>query len=207
MRGDENLRLTPDLAGHRDAYLELEALASAPYNDFVFGDPRRSLRVRQALFDDGSAEWAAPHGVLALDGQEPVAMMARLEGRALVRARMRSAVGLARSGVLDEDAGLAARLRLAGGTLLHVRPEDFYLSRLAVADGARGRGLGRLLLEQFLREGQERGFRSFVLEVAAGSAAALALYRSVGFRESGHQAVTDPATGRRLEYLHLGLSE
>lgn len=56
---------------------------------------------------------------------------------------------------------------------------------LAIAPGARRRGLGRTLLEQGLAAMTARGVTEVFLEVRASNAAALALYQRAGFRVVG----------------------
>lgn len=60
------------------------------------------------------------------------------------------------------------------------RSELGVLARLAVAPTERGRGLGRLLLRQAMAETRRRGLIP-VLDVFAGSEAAIELYLSEGF--------------------------
>jgi ribosomal protein S18 acetylase RimI-like enzyme len=59
--------------------------------------------------------------------------------------------------------------------------EDALLEDLFVAEGARGSGLGRALLDRAVQEARERGCRRVELDVNDNNAAALALYRSLGF--------------------------
>jgi phosphinothricin acetyltransferase len=54
-----------------------------------------------------------------------------------------------------------------------------------VAGSARGRGLGRGLLEALCREAEARGHRKVVGRMFAGNAASRALARAAGFREIG----------------------
>jgi ribosomal-protein-alanine N-acetyltransferase len=63
---------------------------------------------------------------------------------------------------------------------------------LAVAPEARRRGLGRKLLARFIYQARLRAAETAFLEVAAGNAAARALYLTAGFAESG----------RRRNYYH-----
>ncbi len=58
---------------------------------------------------------------------------------------------------------------------------------LAVAPAARGQGLGAMLLGGAMQGAVLRGAGEMFLEVAAGNAAALALYRSAGFAEVGRR--------------------
>ena len=55
-----------------------------------------------------------------------------------------------------------------------------------VAPDARGRGVGRALLDRLLGEGQRAGVREVIAVIAATDAAAsVALHRACGFREAG----------------------
>ena len=56
------------------------------------------------------------------------------------------------------------------------------LRKMYLAREARGKGLGRSLLEHALRRAAERGFRRVVLETASVLREAVALYESRGFR-------------------------
>ncbi|MCA3443597.1 MAG: GNAT family N-acetyltransferase [Rhodobacter sp.] len=90
----------------------------------------------------------------------------------------------------------------APATVLTAEPGGFALGQvvageaelltIAVAPGERRQGLGRRLLDLFLSECAARGASAVFLEVDAGNAAALGLYRSAGF---------SPA-GRRRAYYH-----
>ena len=62
-------------------------------------------------------------------------------------------------------------------------PPEGELYRVAVLPEARRRGYGRCLLETFFREAEKRDVYSRFLEVRESNEAAIALYRSVGFRE------------------------
>ncbi len=55
------------------------------------------------------------------------------------------------------------------------------LKRMYVVPSQRGRGLGRLLLDELERHARELGFTAIVLETGDKSEAALALYRRSGF--------------------------
>lgn len=66
----------------------------------------------------------------------------------------------------------------------------FLLDGLAVAEAARGRGIGSRLLEAIAVEAAERGYSEIRLDVVAGNARARALYERRGF-----SAVADQSSG------------
>jgi ribosomal protein S18 acetylase RimI-like enzyme len=80
-----------------------------------------------------------------------------------------------------------------GLALLRLRPSvwsgalDAYLEELYVAPGARGRGIGRALLEATMDAAREAGATRIELGTSTDDTAAIALYESCGFsnREDG----------------------
>jgi ribosomal protein S18 acetylase RimI-like enzyme len=195
--------LTPDVGSDEQTLLDLEFAASAPYTTFVFSSTDQALRVRRYLYDKNLCEFSPPYGRLLRDQGRAVGLLAVLDSAELTRCRLKATLALTKSGLLAEDPGLGARLHLAGQTLLKLRPDDFYISRVAAAESERGRGLGRYLVRCAADEARSRGCPRVVLEVSPVSAAAVQLYRREGFEEIDAREVHDPLTGRSLHYLHL----
>jgi len=103
-------------------------------------------------------------------------------------------------------------------TVLQGHPKGFALGRviakeaelitLAVAPEARRAGLGRALLARFEAEAAKRGAQRAFLEVAQDNHAALGLYRSANWRESGRRKAyyrrkNAPATDALLLEINL----
>lgn len=63
--------------------------------------------------------------------------------------------------------------------------DEVHITTFAVDPDMRGRGIGRRLLGQLLREAVDGGARWAVLEVRESSEAAIGLYESFGFRQVG----------------------
>lgn len=74
--------------------------------------------------------------------------------------------------------------------------ETGFVTSVSVLPGWSGRGLARRLLAQAIAHAQAAGLRRVALDVAAANTAALALYRTLGFRTEA-----EPAAG----WLHLAL--
>ena len=132
-------------------------------------DPASDLTTVRVLF----REYAQSLG-FALDFQDFEAELATLPGE---YAEPRGTILLAHSpdgapwGVvalrpLDDDGACEMKR-------MYVRPE------------ARGQGLGRILGEAIVQAAKERGYRAMRLDTIDTMAAAIALYRSLGFREIG----------------------
>lgn len=61
------------------------------------------------------------------------------------------------------------------------------LANVAIAEGKRGRGLGRALLAEVLDVGRRRGVETVFLEVRESNAPALGLYQRFGFTDVGRR--------------------
>lgn len=195
--------LTPHVGGDEQTLLDLEFVASEPYTTFVFSSTDQALRVRRYLYEKNLCEFSPPYGRLLRDQGRAVGLLAVLDGAELTRCRLKATLALTKSGLLAEDPGLGTRLHLAGQTLLKLRPDDFYISRVAAAASERGRGLGSHLVRCAEDEARARGCPRVALEVSPLSVAAVQLYHRAGYREIDTKEVQDPLTGRSLHYVHL----
>ena len=65
--------------------------------------------------------------------------------------------------------------------------EDCHVEDVFVREEARGSGLGRALVSAAIERARERGCRRLELDTAEENVAALALYRSLGFRSGGDE--------------------
>ena len=63
--------------------------------------------------------------------------------------------------------------------------DELHVLNVAVAPEARRRGVARAILDRVEAQGREQGARVSMLEVRRGNAPAIALYRSLGYREVG----------------------
>ena len=66
-------------------------------------------------------------------------------------------------------------------------PPEADVMNLAVAEPARGQGLGRALMAALMAALADEGIRELSLEVRASNAPALALYGALGFQEAGRR--------------------
>ncbi|MBA3300596.1 MAG: GNAT family N-acetyltransferase [Thermoleophilaceae bacterium] len=89
--------------------------------------------------------------------------------------------GLYLLGETEKDAPPAGVAQLRFRPSVWTGTEDAWLEDLFVAEGARGSGLGRLLVEFGMDVARERGCARIELDVQEENEAALALYAATGF--------------------------
>jgi ribosomal-protein-alanine N-acetyltransferase len=63
--------------------------------------------------------------------------------------------------------------------------DEVHILNLAVGPERRRSGIGRMLVESVIEDAQAHGVNLITLEVRRGNEAAVALYRSFGFKEAG----------------------
>jgi diamine N-acetyltransferase len=75
------------------------------------------------------------------------------------------------------------------GYTLYGREEDdesmFWIDRLMIAEGQRGKGYGRAALLMIIDKAKKSGFSKIGLSTEPGNSNAIRLYESVGFRATG----------------------
>jgi len=115
------------------------------------------------------------------------------------------------------DAAAITALLATPGTFAFHSDDGFVLARtaddeaeiltLAVAPAARGRGLGRALLEAAIAQARAMGAQSLFLEVGADNPQALALYAGLGFAKVGTRKAyySTPSGGTDALLLRLPL--
>jgi [ribosomal protein S18]-alanine N-acetyltransferase len=99
-----------------------------------------------------------------------------------VAALIASASTLA-AGALDPANG-----RLRGFVLSRLAADEAEILTIAVEAAFRGKGVGRALLGEVLRQASNAGAKAMFLEVAKDNAPALALYERLGFVKVGERA-------------------
>ena len=86
------------------------------------------------------------------------------------------------SGKYDRAILLMEEEEIIGYGILRLLASEGELESIAIREEYRGRGYGRLLLEEFLRIAKLAGTEKLFLEVREGNQAGIQLYESVGFK-------------------------
>lgn len=76
---------------------------------------------------------------------------------------------------------------------------------MGVAASHRRQGIGRRLLDAAIAQARAAGITRIELQVAAGNAAAVRLYRSLGFREEGRRVAARKLDGRTEDMILMAL--
>lgn len=95
--------------------------------------------------------------------------------------------------------------RLVGYACLWSIRDELKINNIAILKAERGRGIGRWLLLHALGDAIARGCRSATLEVRPSNAAAVSLYRSHGFVETGRKKGYYAAEGEDALVMTLEL--
>lgn len=100
--------------------------------------------------------------------------------------QLRAELGNAWSVMLAaEEPTAEGGLRMAGYVIVWVVHDELHVLNVATAPEARRRGIGRALMDEAHRLGRARACRVATLEVRRSNAAAIALYRALGYRQVG----------------------
>lgn len=129
---------------------------------------------------------AAAHAIEEMTGED-VAAAADLHRQYFANAWTDGEIGqlLQRKGVLGFVARRSGRAGapVNGFVLLRIAADEAEILTIAVAGSLRRRGIGRALMDSALRYLHAERIASLFLEVSWDNAAAIALYRRLGFRQ------------------------
>ncbi len=175
--------------------------SAAPYYDAYAGSSRRARRLLESI-------WARPghtasHEVcrVAVAGAGRGEVVGVLAGFPLADS------GTLANGFVRESMrrlgpwrwpGVWRHLRAAGRLSPRPPGRAYYVDALAVVEGARRRGVARLLLEDARRSALAAGASGVALDTGVGNTAGRALYEACGFEKVEVRTTLDPATARAI---------
>lgn len=148
-----------------------------------------------------TSEIARDHWRAALIKDAPAGAYAALPATRLAGARRADILDLFGRLSPDERAQLMTRLKTSQILFGPPPPDSLYLSKIAVAPGQRGKGIGAALVRDCIATARAGGFAAVALDVHQENTAAIALYHGLGFETVGEGRCADPP----LAYLALRL--
>jgi ribosomal protein S18 acetylase RimI-like enzyme len=179
-----------DVSGkHISAYIEMLNAALVSYNRFVYDSEERAKGLARQLLESGVGEFSAPFGRIVLSEDKPAGALTCLTGRQLAGARFKAMAAIHRGSIMS--ATEVARAKAAGQLLVSVKKEDLYLCAIAVADHARGKGLGRVLMNNCVEQAKENQCARIVLEVSSEAELARDWYLREGFLDLEDRRIED----------------
>lgn len=140
-----------------------------------------ALRFEPVAAADGPALLAMARSFHAEDGHPLDA------GGAAAVLRLAAGEPLARAWILRRGAEAVGYLVLTLGYSIEYGGRDGFIDDLYLAPALRGQGLGERVLAFALEQAAALGINTLHLEVEAGNARALRLYRAAGFEETGRR--------------------
>jgi len=105
---------------------------------------------------------------------------------------------LARAWLVREHDAVLGYLIITLGYSIEYGGRDGFIDDLYLVPAARGRGLGRMLLDFALAQARGLGIGTLHLEVERGNDAAVQLYRTAGFSDTGRRLMRLRLTGSEL---------
>jgi ribosomal protein S18 acetylase RimI-like enzyme len=156
--------------------------AGNPYFDWLLGDSESARTVLETLVRTDSSELSIRRVSALVDSGKAIGGFIALGDRALRRCRNADALILMTGEGRHDAEGVRKRAMAAKHLFPPVRTNEYYLSKIGVLPNQRRRGLGTMLLAEFLASGRAAGFSRFRLDVSADNAPAIRLYDAAGFR-------------------------
>jgi ribosomal protein S18 acetylase RimI-like enzyme len=155
--------------------------ASNPYWDWLWGSETEALAQLRAWLDRPGSEIFVNRIRCISDSHDILGGYIALGGQELQQCRKADFLSLVNHARRSRSEALMLKMDKAKNLFSAVTEDEFYLSRIGVERGARGRGIGKQLMKAYIDSGTAKGFRQFRLDVDASNLAAIQLYRAFGF--------------------------
>ena len=180
--------------------------AGNPFADWYFGDEQIADEIIGEWMKRSSSEVYLGRGIVLIDDQEePAGVLIGMRGAEVVACRMADFAAFCEeigSGS-GADEAIEQVVTVSRELFPPVEEDAFYISRIAITSGKRGRGLGRRLVQHAIEVKRREGFKRFRLDVSGDSAAAIRVYESLGLEMKSRS----PSTLAPLEYCAMLLED
>ncbi len=159
--------------------------------DFMFGSQAEAERVLKRLLGRESGQFGFRYATVMRDGSRTVGVVLGYTREQLRAAELPGAINMLRAAPLGRWPHLIGTVGKAlSGYVLPPSADAFYINNIAVDAENRGKGYGRILLQQVIDSARSRGLRALELDVTHINESAIRFYQREGFSvvaESGSE--------------------
>lgn len=167
--------------------------AGRPYYDVLFGDAGSTRSYLQKWACRVSSEVSIRRIEFLMSDSDLAGGFIALSGADLRKARQSDSVALLMSAAPQDRPALTLRLTNVSDLMAPVGDDEYYLSKLGLAQQFRGQRLARTLVDRYVEEGARLGHSRYRLDVHADNETAIHCYRSAGFDISRRSQSQDGA--------------
>jgi ribosomal protein S18 acetylase RimI-like enzyme len=169
--------------------------AGDPYYSWVFGGKEQATTILENWMRRSSSEVSMLRVSFLKSASEVLGGFIAMGGADLKRARKADAVAIAKSSSGSTREAFMARLANGSNLFPPVADAEYYLSKMGLGSSFIGKGHGRRLLDQFIRDGDLLGYMRYRLDVHVGNLSAISLYEHYGFAVADRHLSLDGALG------------
>ncbi len=155
--------------------------AGNPYYDWFFGSNKNASKVLNLWINRSSSEISIQKVRFIICENIISGGYIALSGKQLKHCRKSDTLELLKNIKGEKRSELMQRLSTASKLFLPVDDNEYYLSKMGINVKWRGKGLGKILIEQYLEEGELQNFQRYRLDVYAGNSVAVHCYARYGF--------------------------
>jgi ribosomal protein S18 acetylase RimI-like enzyme len=166
--------------------------AGNPYWDWLWGSPAEGRAQLNDWLRRVTSELSEKNIIYLREENRIVGGYIAFPGRELQTCRRADLHALTSYVRRNPDKDVTGRMRQARSLFADVSETQFYLSRIGVAAEARGRGMGRRLLDMFVQQGRNNGFKDFRVDVCTENEPAIRMYCAAGFVVTSKSAISEP---------------
>jgi len=177
--------------------------AGLPFADWFYGSHEIARELIEAAMARRTSELSIERAILQMEDGAYSGCAIAMSGAELAHCRRGDFAEFCEelgSGPEAEEV-IADVVKVGNQLFSPVDPNDYYLSRIGVAENRRGRGLGKRLLEETIALAREKRHARLRLDVSADNSSAVELYRAFGFTIVSKNVSPES----ELEYLAMSL--
>jgi len=177
--------------------------AGDPYYTWFFQDQTTCQKFLRMWIRNLSSEISVTRIQALVVDDQVIGGIIALDGEHLSKCRTADARQLIAKGSTDERRRLIQRLSLSQGLFPTIEKNEYYLSKVGLTDGYRGKGYGSLLVDTYMEQGRKNGFDRYRLDVCAKNEIAIRCYEKRGFKMGSKSTTKDG----ELEYCSMRYRE